>query len=49
MTEIDVAAQLAAIHRDVQLRAASTAPDDGEVRILRGWLAAIERVMRPAE
>ena len=24
-------------------------PDDGEVRILRGWLAAIERALRPAE
>jgi TrmH family RNA methyltransferase len=24
-------------------------PDDGEVRILRGWLAAIERRLRPAE
>jgi len=22
-------------------------PDDGEVRILRGWLAAIERGLRP--
>ena len=22
-------------------------PDDGEVRILRGWLAAIERQLRP--
>lgn len=24
-------------------------PDDGEVRILRGWLAAIERRLRPAD
>jgi hypothetical protein len=24
-------------------------PDDGEVRILRGWLAAIERRLRAAE
>jgi hypothetical protein len=24
-------------------------PDDGEVRILRGWLAAIERRLGPAE
>lgn len=28
---------------------ARAAPDDGEVRILRGWLAAIERAMRPVE
>jgi len=28
---------------------ARAAPDDGEVRILRGWLAAIERGLRPAE
>lgn len=31
MTDIDVAGQLAAIHRDVQLRAADAAPDGGEV------------------
>ncbi|WP_214403086.1 SRPBCC family protein [Pseudonocardia lacus] len=31
MTDIDVAGQLAAIHRDVQLKAASTGPDGGEV------------------
>jgi hypothetical protein len=24
-------------------------PDDGEVRILRGWLAAIERRLGPTE
>jgi tRNA (cytidine32/uridine32-2'-O)-methyltransferase len=28
---------------------ARAAPDDGEVRILRGWLAAIERGLRPEE
>jgi tRNA (cytidine32/uridine32-2'-O)-methyltransferase len=40
------AAQLGARVRRLIARAA---PDDGEVRILRGWLAAIERGLRPAE
>ncbi|MBM4219251.1 MAG: TrmJ/YjtD family RNA methyltransferase [Gammaproteobacteria bacterium] len=40
------AAQLGARVRRLIARAA---PDDGEVRILRGWLAALERGLRPAE
>ncbi len=40
------AAQLGARVRRLIARAA---PDDGEVRILRGWLAAIERGLRRAE
>jgi len=40
------AAQLGARMRRLVARAL---PDDGEVRILRGWLAAIERLQRPAE
>ncbi len=40
------AAQLGARVRRLLARAR---PDDGEVRILRGWLAAIERRLRPAE
>ncbi len=40
------AGQLAARVRRLIARAA---PDDGEVRILRGWLAAIERGLRTAE
>jgi tRNA (cytidine32/uridine32-2'-O)-methyltransferase len=42
----DNAAQLGARVRRLIARAR---PDDGEVRILRGWLAAVERGMRPAE
>ncbi len=42
----DNAAQLGARVRRLIARAA---PDDGEVRILRGWLAAIERGLRPPE
>jgi tRNA (cytidine32/uridine32-2'-O)-methyltransferase len=42
----DNAGQLGARVRRLLARAA---PDDGEVRILRGWLAAIERGLRPAE
>ena len=33
----------------LRLIAGEAQPDDGEVRILRGWLAAIERGLRPAE
>ena len=40
------AAQLGARVRRLMARAL---PDDGEVRILRGWLAAIERRLGPAE
>lgn len=40
------AGQLGARVRRIVARAA---PDDGEVRILRGWLAALERGLRPAE
>ena len=40
------AAQLGARVRRLIARAA---PDDGEVRILRGWLAALERGLGPAE
>ena len=40
------AAQLGARMRRLVARAL---PDDGEVRILRGWLAAIERALRTAE
>jgi len=40
------AAQLGARVRRLIARAT---PDEGEVRILRGWLAAIERGLRPAE
>ena len=40
------AAQLGARVRRLMARAL---PDDGEVRILRGWLAAIERRIGPAE
>jgi len=39
-------AQLGARVRRLFARAC---PDDGEVRILRGWLAAIERGLRPGE
>jgi tRNA (cytidine32/uridine32-2'-O)-methyltransferase len=42
----DNAAQLGARVRRLVARAR---PDDGEVRILRGWLAAIERGMRQAQ
>jgi tRNA (cytidine32/uridine32-2'-O)-methyltransferase len=40
------AGQLGARMRRLIARAA---PDDGEVRILRGWLAAVERGLRPAK
>jgi TrmH family RNA methyltransferase len=40
------AAQLGARVRRLIARAS---PDEGEVRILRGWLAALERGLRPAE
>jgi tRNA (cytidine32/uridine32-2'-O)-methyltransferase len=40
------AAQLGARIRRLIARAS---PDDGEVRILRGWLAALERGLRPVE
>jgi tRNA C32,U32 (ribose-2'-O)-methylase TrmJ len=40
------AVQLGARVRRLMARAL---PDDGEVRILRGWLAAIERRLGPAE
>jgi TrmH family RNA methyltransferase len=42
----DNAAQLGARVRRLLARAL---PDGGEVRILRGWLAAIERRLRPAK
>lgn len=42
----DNAAQLGARVRRLMTRAL---PDDGEVRILRGWLAAIERRLGPSE